>query len=494
MPGKAYPWPERQSSNLEPPGLLLHSLRTELNAASIAAAEVARILSNLTKPLSHFRLVATLPPKHFFGGNNFLHALAQIEALKTFGATVYAFDTSAVYAADRAEVERQAKEVAGFRPHAVIGTPNAGYIVQGGMMWPSQDRSQDRSRGARNVFLDDLDLPAIFYWDHVLSQPTHYLLNPLPQHPSESYGGMLGRLSELFRRPGIVHFFPDSGQAKALEEFGIGPFAETAWYVQGVARPFVECGADPELQDCDEDVAFYGNLYLAAAKALPYCDVPGLASLRAKASAACAADWGLPAYHAYSRAIADLDAETRSSLRLDHDQSFYWRFLHGELSRFLNGEHRLRILQSCGLPIACFGNFNDPESDGLIAEPTRVRGALPYNGALASAFRRTRIVLDAANAQFINGFSVKPLACFAAGGFVLTNRKSDLVRALGPVANEIIYDDAGDLAGKVDYFLSNDRARLELTREIGATVRSKYSSEALFARTVPAALDRLLTH
>ena len=439
------------------------------------------------RPLANCRLVATLPPKSFFGGNNLLKAIGHIEALKALGATVYSFDTEPVYAGDRSKIERQRNEIISFRPHAVIGTPHAGYVVQGGMI-----ATPASPQGYRNIFFDDLELPAVLYWDHALTQPAHYLLGPLPAHPSESREGVLIALKRFFQRSNIVHFIPDTGHAQVLEEFGIGSFDKSAWYVQGVGKPFVVCGTKPERNEIyDENVAFFGNIYLAASRAIPYSDNSRIMKLRAKAQTACAADWGLSAFHSYSNAISDLDKDTRSSLRLDRDQSFYWRFMYDELSRFMNGIHRLNILQSCGQPIACFGNFNDPDSSSEMTGNAVVKSSLPYDGELATAFRRTRVVVDVVNAPFINGFSVKLMACFAAGGFILTNRKEDLIRALGPIANEIIYDDANDLAGKVDYFLSNERARLELIHQIGAIIRSKYTSESLFAVTVPAALDRL---
>lgn len=447
----------------------------------------APVLSSPEKPLAHCRLVATLPPKSFFGGNNLLRGLDHVEALKALGAAVYTFDTNAVYTGDRAEIERQKSEIIDFRPDAVIGTPHAGYVVQGGMIAPASARGRPR-----NLFLDDLGLPAILFWDHALTQAARYLLNPVPERPSDSCEGILDALRGLFRHPRIVHFFPDSGHAKTLDELGVASFDDSAWYVQGVARPFAESGADfagPE--QYDEEVAFFGNLYLASAMAIPYSSHQGIAELRASVRTACAGDWNLSAYQAYCQAIAGLDADVRSSLRLELDQSFYWRFLYEELSRFMNARYRLEALQSCGRPVACIGNFNDPGSSKMMTAPFVVRPSLPYDGSLAAAFCRTRVVVDVANAPFINGFSVKPMACFAAGGFMLTSRRSDLIRALGPVANEIMFDDADEFAGKVDRFLSDDRRRRELTREIGSLVRARYRSESLFAITVPKALHRL---
>jgi spore maturation protein CgeB len=120
-----------------------------------------------------------------------------------------------------------------------------------------------------------------------------------------------------------------------------------------------------------------------------------------------------------------------------------------------------------------------------------MRKALPYDKTLADAFRNTRVVIDVANAAFINGFSVKPIVCFAAGGFVLTNFKADFVRAFGSVANEVIYSDASDLARKLDYFLLNNRRRRDVSREIQSIARNNYTTMSHFTKTIPRALSRL---
>src|SRR5439155_7089222 len=139
-----------------------------------------------------------------------------------------------------------------------------------------------------------------------------------------------------------------------------------------------------------------------------------------------------------------------------------------------------RILRSCGKELAFFGNFNDPDSDAMMPNECRLRGVLPYGPLLADAFRRTRVTVDVANAAFINGFSVKLVDCFAAGGFVLTTRKADIGRALGPLADEICYDGADELKGKLDFFLGHDRRRREVAQEIQSIVRQKYSARELF--------------
>src|SRR5438477_342893 len=83
-------------------------------------------------PLSRLRLVTTLPPKSWFGGNNLARAREHGQALRALGAAVYEFDTEAMYANDLSRIEQQKQEITAFRPDLVIGTPHGGYVVQGG--------------------------------------------------------------------------------------------------------------------------------------------------------------------------------------------------------------------------------------------------------------------------------------------------------------------------------------------------------------------------
>jgi len=439
------------------------------------------------KPLSGLRVVTTLPPKHFFGGHNLLQAREHCDALRNLGATVYEFDTAAVYASDLSNIDRQKREIIEFRPDVVVSTPNAGYVIQGCLL-TDLDRPNG---GSQNLFIDELELPVILYWDQALTQSGYYSFGPCPAGPSDSQDGALEKLRTLFTDPRVVHLFPDSGHIEELGKLGIGSFGEDAWYVQGAGNAFVAAGLQMAGSVFEDDVAFFGNLYLASSRKIPYAANPVLAQLRERARAASGADWRLSAYHAYRGAIASLDGSEQIALRLVPNQSFFWHFMYNELSRFMNGDERLRLLNSCGKAIAYFGNFNDPDSNAMMPENSLLRGTLPYNAMLARAFQRTRVMVDVANAEFINGFSSKLMACFAAGGFALTNYRADMVRALGPLAEEICCNDEAEFAGKMDFFLTRERRRHEVASEIATVVRHEYSSEALFARTLPLALERL---
>jgi hypothetical protein len=106
------------------------------------------------KPLSGLRLVTTLPPKHIFGGNDLLKAREQSIALRKLRAVVHEFNTEAVYLYDQAKIEQQRNDIVAFRPDAVISTPDAAFVLQGGMLSDSTNGSQNRYR---NPFIDKLE-------------------------------------------------------------------------------------------------------------------------------------------------------------------------------------------------------------------------------------------------------------------------------------------------------------------------------------------------
>ena len=293
--------------------------------------------------------------------------------------------------------------------------------------------------------------------------------------------------------PLAVHFVPDSGHAAELVRMGAVAFHYDPLFVTAVSELFVQHGLEGHGSPLrPEKVSFFGNLYFAATEQSPYRDRADLLKLRQAALVRCEADWDLAPYQAYRTAIADMPADIRASLKLDPDQSFHWRFLYDELSIVANGEHRFRLLDTCKLPIAFYGGFADPSSRATIADRAwLLRESLPYGRPLAEAYRSTSITLDVVNAPFINGFSPKLLECYAAGGFLLTTRKRDIATAFGGLADAIGYSSADELTAKIDYYLTHDSERRSVTRDMQEIIRHNYTASALFARTLPVAVESL---
>jgi hypothetical protein len=440
--------------------------------------------------LAGLRLVVTLPPPTFFGGLDRQRAVDHADALRNLGAKVYEFNTEAVYHEDQSAIGRQIEEIRAFNPDAVIGTQHSGYAIQGGMM-PTPDPSAHEL--AQNLFLDVLELPTLLYWDHVIPQSARYLLPSWPSLPNEAQSGVVCRLKKLMAHPCAMHFFPDSGHAAELSKLGIISFDYDPLFVTAVSQVFVQQGMDAETPSTrGQEPAFFGNVYLAAADKVPYGHEPDLAETRRAALAHCMNNWNTPVYEAYTDAIAALDVNKREALRLSPDESFYWRFLYDELSFVANGERRFQILSTCKRPVAFYGGFADPESRATIAGKGWVlRESLPHDHSLAKAYHAVPVAIDVVNAPFINGFSPKLIECFVAGGFMLTTRTKDMHAAFGSLADAFGYSSAEELATKVEYYLTYDAQRRDVTRQMQEIIRRDHTAKALFARTVPEALERL---
>lgn len=441
-------------------------------------------------PLSGLRLAVTLPPADFFSGCDLTIARDHVFALRQLGAVVYEFDTTPAYKRDSTGLQQQLDDLRSFRADAAIGAPHAGYAIQ---PFKALRRSRDRDALPSHPFLDELELPTFLYWDHALLQLPRYLVSAWPHGPEDSNAGVRQRLRALFNHPRAVHLFSDSGQIAELHRLGIAEFPANACYIPGISHQYVEYGSAPDSPGGTNDgAAFFGNIYVAAARRITYAH-EALLALRGKALTALDVDWNRAPYEAYRDEIDRLAPALSAQLRLDPDQSFYWRFLFDELACVVNGERRLRIALACGRPLTYFGGFADPESRAIARDSGCILGDeyLPYGRSLAAAYQRQAVSIDVVNAPYINGFSTKLFSCFAAGGFMLSSRKGDLTAALGSLADPISYSTAAELAAKVEHFLTARHQRRELAEHIQEAVRDRFTVSSLFARTVPAALESL---
>jgi hypothetical protein len=432
----------------------------------------------------------TLPPGHFFSGCDLAIARDHVLALRELGAIVYEFDTTLAYSRNHAGLQQQLDDLRAFRPDVAIGAPHGGYALQ---PFTAFSRGPDPNTTLRHPFLDDLELPTFFYWDHALLQIPRYLADRWPKGPDDSTVGVLDQLRALFNHPRALHFFPDSGQIAELHRLGIAELPAHARYVPGISHQYVEEGSEHHSPGGTTDsVAFFGNIYIAAARRIKYAH-EALYDVRQRALVSLEDDWDRAPYHAYVDEVERLSPTLKAELRLGADDSFRWRFLFDELGCFVNGERRFRHALACGRPLTYFGGFADPESRAIVQDAGCILADeyLPYGRTLAAAYRRQAVSIDVGNAPYFNGFSTKLFSCFAAGGFMLTSRKADLTAALGSLADAISFSTAAELAAKVDHFLTARHERRELADHIKEAVRDHFTASSLFARTVPALLETL---
>jgi hypothetical protein len=436
--------------------------------------------------LAGLRLAITVPPRHFFGGVDRFRAIDTAEALRRLGATVFEFETDVAYGDDQEVLGRQIDSLKGFQADALVSASQAGYILQAGMY----DRGSDQLFHSHNLFFDVPGLRMIMYWDHIIPQMTRFIINRWPSQPSNSGEGVLSRMRDVMRHPRMVHFIPDSGHVMQLQKMQVLSASTDYSMVTNIPRVFIESGEHNVGRAPEHQIAFFGNLYLAAARKINYGEHAALREIRETALDALQTDWSLAPFHAYTNAIGAIDPEARAQLHLGEDESFYWRFLFDELSVVANGEPRFRKINSLGRPICYFGGFADMESRAAAAAAGwTVRETAPYGAALADLYTRACVSIDVVNAPFIAGFSPKLFECYAAGGFMLTSRCGDLAKAIGGLADSITFSSAEELRAKVDWYLSRPHERQQIAHEIREIVRREHLAESLLRRTIPMALD-----
>jgi spore maturation protein CgeB len=90
----------------------------------------------------------------------------------------------------------------------------------------------------------------------------------------------------------------------------------------------------------------------------------------------------------------------------------------------------------------------------------------------ASVYRNSRINLNITSLQFDQAVINRIIDVGASGGFILTDSKVDL-RKLTTVADEISYRSVDELNNKIEYFLSNNKERLNVAEQLNIDISRK---------------------
>ena len=89
------------------------------------------------------------------------------------------------------------------------------------------------------------------------------------------------------------------------------------------------------------------------------------------------------------------------------------------------------------------------------------------------------VIVDVVNLGYNSGISPKIMGCFACGGFVLFDYKSDFHQSMGELGNEVMYRNLDDLNSKVEEYLTNPRKRRDVARYLQQRVCSEFNFAAL---------------
>jgi len=432
------------------------------------------------EPDDSTRLIVAIPPRSYFGGNDRENALTVVESLKPifphlflFDCEIYLFGAERDFAAHMAAARK-------FRPTVGLASPNACY----GMLLNKRDSycyyKNDPSfkkntlrklltfgrpaalRG--NIFTDELGVPLIMLWDHLVTHAAQFLIGwePLPRVLSRP--GCLDKLRQGLNGERFVHYVPDSGHIAVFERLGISRPGLLGRYVVPAHDFFLRATVEPLETLITDRVLFAGNLNSSGVMSAFGTD-PVVAEVMDYVVNVKCREWATPAWHAYEKIAAQ--KVTEGVAEFDPDHSFFWSLGRELITNVVTTAFRTTVFKSIRSPIDFYGGFTDPDfmanlsGSGLF----RMMGSVPLEN-LGGIYAQYQFSIDVTHTPFIKGSNAKVLDCFAAGGFMFVDWKDDLRRELGEVAEEFMYRDAEELNSKIEALKAQPGRRLEIIRAI----------------------------
>jgi glycosyl transferase family 1 len=398
------------------------------------------------------RIAVTVPPPEWFHGIS--RALFEIYRgeLAAIGLEIFDVPVEPFLLQDVPRIDSIIADLRGFRPELAFGLHRGAYALL--------CRLPPAADGWRpNLFTEILDIPTICLWDHAPLELADQLLAPHPASPDVSLAGAHEKLIRVLTHPRLIHWSPDTGQTKIMKDLGF----LLPDHVIEESLPTL-AGFHPQATTQHQPgVAFVGHFYQDPRN---YPD-PALKALAENAIQTWLPAPSRPLWYRLLDQIGALDPDLQTRLALHVDHSYFWGFAHRLVLHDAQTALRLKVLESAGVPVTCYGDLNT-ELAGVPRNVIPVNGHIPYGPELAACLARHDIVIDVFNPGSIHGYSHKPMITFASGGFMLVNRKRDFIAAFGEAGEAVSYEpDSGDLAVKIDRFLTNP----EYLREVGDTIR-----------------------
>ena len=425
-------------------------------------------------PLQGLRIATTLPPHTWFGGVDYNFAVEMSAELRELGAEVFDLDVAAFTCRNQAYIRHAVEALKSFRPDVAFALPNALYSLLCATPKPQQ-----------NVFTDLLQIPTILLWDHGLLQLPYQILQPMPSTPAEGRAGSIRRLRQVLNHPLYRHYSPDRGHIAALDKLGVISASKVRFFLQPAYPNYVRHGYRTAPAGAFRTrVAFAGNVYLQAARTLPFRQEPVFDTIEKRVLAAKKSNLTQCLWDLLQAEIDALDSATRRRLSLEPDSSFFWNFLHEEIETVGNTDVRLSVLTGLKRDYDFYGNFVEPAAVSALRDQYRVRfrKCLDYFTELPLLFMNSDVIVDVINLGYNTGISPKVMGCFASGGLVLFDYKDDFAQSMGEAGQQVMYRSVDHLNSLVEEFLSDPRKRRDVSRYLQHRAATEFSFATLCKR------------
>ena len=433
------------------------------------------------------RLIIAIPPRQNYGGNDRPNALSVVDSLRPVFPHIFLFDCDTYLDGSEADFGALMSAARKFRPNVGLALPNAWY----GMLLdkrPSYHKKTLRNLLTRrtvpppgNIFADELGVPLIMLWDHLITQAqflTKYELVPRIM----SRPGCLEKLRNGFSCEQFLHYVPDSGHIEIFERLGICKPGLLNRYVVPSQNVFLTGPSRPPDPLVKDRILFAGNLSSdRVLSAFPNDDV--VKEIRDFVIDVKCKEWGTAAWRAFEDIASQKVAAGVAELHPDH--SFFWS-LGRELITFdVLTAFRTTVFKALAAPVDFYGGFIDPEYVASLSRSGlfNAMGSVPF-AELGDVYSRYQFSIDITHTPFIHGSNAKVLNCFGAGGFMFVDRKEDLRQALGEIADEFMYSNAEELTLKMEGLRRNPTRRLEIIQTVRERLFRDLNFVTLLSNTI----------
>lgn len=298
-------------------------------------------------------------------------------------------------------------------------------------------------------------------------------------HVSNEHSEILEKIEALVRiKDRSIHFTIEKGDQIALSGLGITCYPIS--HMNTLGKPYL----DTYPREGIAGVSFIGHALPPVNGILSFGqnDHQYFASYRGRL-----ANFEHSLREDFARTLLDADAAldaTALSARIQYLQlsNYYTLFLRGGV---------LQELKDCHVDL--YGG--DPawmhgveESRAFSADHITNRKPVFDRNEVGNIFHASAINLNITSLQFDSAMINRVIDCVASGGFILTDRKSQLFE-LTSCADDIGYSTVDELNGKIDLYL--DPANSEKKREIVAQMSEEFAKKCSVAQTVERILEKV---
>ncbi|WP_084143533.1 glycosyltransferase family protein [Methylocapsa acidiphila] len=435
------------------------------------------------------RLIVALPPRQYFGGNDWQNALTIVESLRPSFPNIFLFDCDAYLSDSDAKFAAQMTAARNFQPNVGLSLPNSSYgLILDKRAAYYKKRFRDyltfpqHPTPLGNVFADELGVPIIMLWDHLITHAPQFLLGYAPVQRQESLPGSLAKLTDGLVRKNFIHYVPDSGHIEVFDRLGVWEPGSVRRYVVPGHNIFLKDQQEPPNGLIGDRILFVGNLSAGGAISA-YGDDPVVQEIRDYVTQVKCKDWGTAAWRAYEAIAAQKVAAGIAELHPDH--SFFWALGRPLTTDVVLTAFRTTVFKSLAAPIDFYGGFTDPD---FVADLGRsglfnAMGSVPFE-KLGEIYARYQFAVDITHTPFIHGSNAKVLNCFAAGGFMFVDWKEDLHQELGALAEEFMYRSADELNSKIEKLKANPKKRLEIIQAMRLKIANGLNFVAFLSATI----------